>query len=575
MSSNFKLIIVAILTYFITFLIDSDISFIISFIIIWTLFAKYIFAKRGYLLYLFAYIYSLLFIYAESITLMTRHENATAFILASIGITILLSQLLAIKNRVFKNIFISIVFLFIILSSLIAIIPISYYYLFNVALSPEACSAIMQTSYKESYEFVRVFVSFKIYLSIFVYIILIFIVLYKQTKHSNFTISFRAILVALFLIYFAKDSIRSYNIVTFFPTQAKLYIDELAKFTKAQNARANSISTFKATKNNSNETYIIVIGESANSSHMSLNGYERVTTPNFDKLYKDNNLLNFSKAYANHVQTMKALSMSLTQANQINKKEYMSSPSIINIANSAGFETHWLSNQSLYGLNSTLLSVLATKANYVYDLNKNISSTVALNYDEKLIPILKDILNTKTEQNRIIFIHLMGSHYEYFRRYPDDRAIFRNPYIDIGTYRDSYLLNSYDDSIAYTDFVLNDMLKLLQKENKVSGFIYFSDHGEDTIKGHHPDMFTPDMAKVPFFIWLSKKYQQKYTKTYNGLKSNQNKLFSNDFIYDTLIGLTGIKTDYYSKEYDICKDDFILEDKNAYTLHGRRLWINK
>jgi ribosome biogenesis GTPase len=75
------------------------------------------------------------------------------------------------------------------------------------------------------------------------------------------------------------------------------------------------------------------------------------------------------------------------------------------------------------------------------------------------------------------------------------------------------MLNSYDNSIAYTDYVLNELIELLKlKENTESFLLFSSDHGEDLYidgcgkSGHGNE--THFNFEISSFIWYSNMFKQ-------------------------------------------------------------------
>ncbi|MEL4724727.1 sulfatase-like hydrolase/transferase, partial [Acinetobacter baumannii] len=77
------------------------------------------------------------------------------------------------------------------------------------------------------------------------------------------------------------------------------------------------------------------------------------------------------------------------------------------------------------------------------------------------------------------------------------------------------LLNSYDNTIVYTDHVLSQMINTLKEISKYqTGLWYLSDHGEST--GEHglylhgsPYAIAPSQqTHVPMIMWFSESWKQ-------------------------------------------------------------------
>ena len=101
-------------------------------------------------------------------------------------------------------------------------------------------------------------------------------------------------------------------------------------------------------------------------------------------------------------------------------------------------------------------------------------------------------------------------------------------------------INCYDNSVLYNDFVIASLLKTLRSKNGISSLIYLSDHPEDVFSefGHNSDKFTFPMTQIPLLMWFSEAYRHTYADKFFAMEQNSEALFGNDFLYDSLIGIT-------------------------------------
>ena len=171
----------------------------------------------------------------------------------------------------------------------------------------------------------------------------------------------------------------------------------------------------------------------------------------------------------------------------------------------------------------------------------------------------------------------MGSHFKYENRYPHTAEFM--PFtsdLDSGWYgaasNASDRINAYDNSVYYNDFVVSKIFRMTQKLAGRVGFIYMPDHAEDAIGGraHHLTLFTYEMNQIPMLAWFNKAYQTFYPKKYRAMVTHKHTLFSNDTLYDTLIGITGIQTERYQKKHDLSSAEYRLNPKEAKIFHGSR-----
>lgn len=443
--------------------------------------------------------------------------------------------------------------------------------------------AVFQSNSTESYEYVSDFISMKYILMFIVVTLVIGTLLYRQEKKETLKIE-KSLLIFITITFLGISSTQfsQLRLPKFIIDGFEKYDKELKLFREVQKKRKSGEITFGASKETKGETYIIVIGESLNKKHMGIYGYLRDTTPLLSKMNTSGELTVFNNAYANHTHTVPVLSLSLTEANQYNKKTYYDSLSIIEILKKADIETFWLTNQTIYGVWDNMVSVLASSSDHLVALNKSIGTqTKTQQYDGALIDEVKKVLAEKTDKNRVIFVHLIGNHGSYASRYPKDTYSIYKDKLKLGEFgtkaSKNDKINPYDNSVVYNDYVVSSILEEFQKEKGVNGFLYMSDHTDDVIRklGHESSRFTYEMTQIPMIAWFSDDYKKEYNNKYDTLLSHKNTLFSNDMLYDTMIGLFDIKTDNYNVKYDFSSKDYTLDPKDALVLHGKKHYTDK
>ena len=418
---------------------------------------------------------------------------------------------------------------------------------FNTVISEDVFFAAFQTNVKESVEFSTSYISpiwigVVLLLSLFAGYLLL-----MQEKKETFYIekSLLIFMIVTFstLSFVNKDNIRLYSFAKSALTE---YGEELTLFRQEQKKLKNNDIQFEAKKTETGETYLVVIGESLNKKNMGIYGYMRETTPLLKRMIENDELLVFDNAFSCHTHTMPVLSLSLTEANQLNGKNYYDSLSIINILHKADIDSYWVTNQLLYGAWDNLVSLIAHQSDHLISLNKSVGKrSTTQNYDGKLISEVNNILSKDNNKNKVIFVHLMGNHGDYCSRYPDEYRKFNeklkvSEFGKLSTVNNiARRINCYDNSVLYNDYVVSSLLKSLQKLDSIAAFLYFSDHADDVIGqlGHNSGNFTYHMTQIPLTVWLSEKYKNRYQDKYNILLSHKNVLYPNDFIYDTLIGM--------------------------------------
>lgn len=281
------------------------------------------------------------------------------------------------------------------------------------------------------------------------------------------------------------------------------------------------------------QTHILIIGESLTRNHMGLYGYHRNTTPQLSALGDE--LVVYSDAISSHAQTQASLRVALTAASAEQGDEYREALSIIDLANLAGYKTWWISNQQPQRATIASISHQADVAHYISNDFKGVE---VRRFDEYLLPALNNALADPAQQ-KVILIHMMGSHARYANRYPEAFHQFRNN--DVIAYQpepaDSEIeaINGYDNSVLYTDHVVAEMIQTLKNSPEANkSLLFFSDHGEEVyrsarIKGHSPDNITANMVEIPLIFWSNNPEEQS--------AMNQNS--GRGFMLDDLFHLAG------------------------------------
>jgi heptose-I-phosphate ethanolaminephosphotransferase len=453
-----------------------------------------------------------------------------------------------------------------------------YNFVFQTTLNEGQIHAILQTNIGESLAFLKVYVPvFWSFMTVFL-VIGIFFLLYKQVKIIKSYLSLKSfLLITVVLIVLVNlDTSNQLLIPKLIKTSFVKYDQELKTFKKELLKRKIDQTSFVANKESENEIHVVVIGESLNKKHMSLYGYQRKTTPQLDSLLADSSILVFNNIFSSNTHTVPVLTKALTEANQFNQQPYYESKSIIDVLNKSGFDTHWLSNQVHYGVWDNPVSVLAESSKYLFNINSNLGTvTQTVFHDEKLLEKMQQILDEQTTNNKIIFIHLMGNHGAYEDRYPENFTKFKGEVerTIFGSHKYwSHNISTYDNSVFYNDWLINEMIKKMKNCNKISSFIYFSDHGESVLeyKGHDENQFKYDMIHVPMIAWFSKEYKEKYTQKVSNLSKKVDYFFSNELLYDLIIGITDVQTTAYQPIYDLSNVAYQLTENDYTIINGTK-----
>jgi glucan phosphoethanolaminetransferase (alkaline phosphatase superfamily) len=383
-----------------------------------------------------------------------------------------------------------------------------------------------------------------------VYILLIILIMvlltkqYRRIEISKLNYVFIIFAVLSFLTFFIVESKRAGTFKNRLPYT--LYFESKKLYQK------NKLS-FKEInhdlKNNQDSIQLIfVLGESVRADHLPFNGYARQTMP---LLSQQKNLISFPQTFTTNTYTGISVPQILSSASVFD--DYKNPKySLIQVLNKTGIPTYWIGNQTPE--NSYLPFIQDSNHKFYIDpTHSEFSFNKEL--DEKILPIFKRELKTQTSQ--FFVLHMMGSHWWYENRY-DERFRKFKPVIKtkfIPSNSEAEMINSYDNTILYLDFFLNQTINELENKNKTALLIYLSDHGEllgENGKWLHAQPGDEKSIRSPaLIIWYSDKFQKRFPDKIDNLKQNQNKYLPLDFFYHTILDVYEINDADYNKDLSI------------------------
>ncbi|MGL5392457.1 MAG: phosphoethanolamine transferase, partial [Shewanella sp.] len=179
------------------------------------------------------------------------------------------------------------------------------------------------------------------------------------------------------------------------------------------------------------------------------------------------------------------------------------------------------------------------------------------------------ILSTAAVKDTFITLHVIGSHGPtYFQRYPPEHRQFLPDCqrSDIQNCTSEQLINTYDNTILYTDYILSEVIKQLKQNNERfdTAMLYLSDHGESLgEKGMYlhgtPYSIAPnEQINIPMLAWMSEDFSQENRLNTTCLTEQaKSGRFSHDNLFDSLLGLMNVNTAVYQQPLDIfalCRD---------------------
>ncbi|MBT0727801.1 phosphoethanolamine transferase [Rosenbergiella australiborealis] len=230
---------------------------------------------------------------------------------------------------------------------------------------------------------------------------------------------------------------------------------------------------------------IIIIGESVAANYLSLYNYPHNNTP-WLKTAPGFFLENYISTAPNTFLSLPR-TLALSDGDQVTFNN-----NVVTLANRAGYDTYWISNQGFVGEYDTPATVIAMRAKHRIFLKRGDYNSALID-DFTMLKFLPDILSK--EQKKVIFIHMIGSH-------PDtcERVI---GYPQRFTVSDKQEINCYLASINKLDEFVHKVYDYAKDAQSPFVLTYFSDHGMTVDSGRRPVRHGGDEKQnyhVPFFI---------------------------------------------------------------------------
>lgn len=310
-------------------------------------------------------------------------------------------------------------------------------------------------------------------------------------------------------------------------------------------------------------TIIVLVGESYGRNFMSAYGYTANDTTPWLKAVTSNDSQHFIKynhAYSSFGSTMQSLERALTEKNQYNDKEFNRSFSIIDLAKKAGYKTYWFSNQGIKNSTETPVQLVAKTADISYWIEQEESTVNRVMYDGDLIHCLEMV---NPNENNFVVLHVMGCHELTLHRFPEDRTQFGQP----GVFD---LISNYEDAMAYSDWVWQQIYEYGRKKLNLQAMLIFSDHGANPYRKRTAENIPFINVRIPLIFYLSDEYQSLYPDSAKALRDNQNKYFSNDLIYEAVGGLLNIKSTHLDQKNNIAGSKYQFTKDMVKTDLGRK-----
>ena len=306
---------------------------------------------------------------------------------------------------------------------------------------------------------------------------------------------------------------------------------------------------------------LLVLGETARMGNFGVNGYERQTTPALaqENIISLKGVMSCGTSTATSVPCM--FSHMGKEEFEARKNNY---ESLIDVLHHAGLAVLWIDNQSgCKGVCERVPQALTKELKH-----PNLCKAGEC-FDEIMLHQLDERIQALPAERRakgvVVVMHQMGSHGPaYYKRVPDAFKMFQ-PECKSNALQEcsrDQVVNSFDNTILYTDHFLGQAIQWLKKSETASApaMLYVSDHGESLGENNlylHglPYRVAPDVQKrVPWITWWSPQFEKQMSLSRTCLQNKVQMPLTHDNYFHSVLGLLNISTADYQAKLDVHAD---------------------
>ena len=290
---------------------------------------------------------------------------------------------------------------------------------------------------------------------------------------------------------------------------------------------------------NEKAVVVLVIGESARKANFQLYGYKRDTNPLLSKqkelkVYQANSCATYTTAGSKAILEPKDCD-----------DLYELLP---NYAFRTGVDVSW--RTSNWGEPPIHID------EYLTDPQLADLYGVSNAYDDILYHGLRERIESSKKNKVLIILHTSTSHGpQYANKYPKEFEIYKPVAMNVeeGEKNVGMLVNAYDNTIRYTDYLLDSLINTLHAMTDwKSAMIFISDHGESLgenkmfMHGLPMKLAPKEQYEIPFLVWTSENF-----RTY---KSDLPAVLEQHYIFHSVLNLLSIQSPAYNKDLDIFQE---------------------
>lgn len=172
-------------------------------------------------------------------------------------------------------------------------------------------------------------------------------------------------------------------------------------------------------------------------------------------------------------------------------------------------------------------------------------------YDGVLLAGLREQIMASKKSKILVVLHTSTSHGPiYSKKYPKEFEVFTPVCnsVELDKCSQLELINAYDNSIVYTDFLLHSVIEDLKAlPDCKSTMIYVSDHGESLgennlyMHGLPKSIAPKEQYEIPFIVWVSDEAQ----------KLKNEKMVTQGYVFHSVLHFLHVDSPVYNEKLNI------------------------
>ena len=485
----------------------------------------------------------------------------TTYLLATLSILILIG----LRSSKFFILFLLISFLFLSMDFFVQLLGVSH----GFSLDEYSLSMHELGNYKYLQAYVDTIIK-----AILLALLVITIFYFIRKKFLKKRFSTPLLFIVLFsttIIYGACAKVDTYKLSTYpatlkIPTIALDYLRNSQPMIKRQ-LNKNVVPIKKEQFKN----IVWIIDESVVGSYLSINNYQKKTTPYLDELNKNSQQI-FNFGVVNSISNCSAesnlfLRIGLNPKKEFDvKKEMYILPTIFQYAKRAGYTTWLMDSQTRENHLQNYLTLYDKES--IDHFNTLGPDVERINRDKKFLDDVTSIVNNKKSGKNFIVLVKYGAHFPYLLTYDHKNSPFQ-PVLDVSyggmdMEHKEQQMNTYLNSLYFnTDLYLKELVEKVDLSESI--FFYTSDHGQNILET--PNLTRPHCnsetvvkheVSVPLMV-----FQDKAKELF---KTDEKLFYSQVQLFPTTLSLFGYDEKIVSKHGKTLFKGYKTSEEREYIL---------